>query len=121
MLWLSAPEGLVGTSDDIPLALLDPPCGFRDAAISTLDQAERRYRITAASTSLAGLLVAVRAGIAVTVRTARWIEPGLVRAPSRLDLPPLPKAEFSLRVRGDAEPAARRLASILAEGFRRVE
>lgn len=120
MLWLSAPGGLTGAGNVIPLALLDPPCGFRDAALSALDQAGRPYRIAAVSAGLPGLLVAVRAGIAVTARTARWSETGLARAPSHLGLPPLPKAEFSLRMRGDVEPAARRLAVVLAEGFRRM-
>jgi hypothetical protein len=63
----------------------------------------------------------VRAGIAVSVRTARWIEPGIEKAPSRLDLPELSKAEFSMRVRDGVEPAARRLAMVLAEGLRRVK
>jgi hypothetical protein len=49
------------------------------------------------------------------------IEPGIERAPSRLDLPALAKAEFSLRVRADVEPAVRRLATILAEGLRRAK
>jgi DNA-binding transcriptional LysR family regulator len=121
MLWLCASGGLVVAGEDVPLALLDPPCGFRDAAVQALDRAGRPYRIVGTSTSLAGLLVAVRAGIAVTVRTARWIEPGIEKAPSRLDLPPLSKAEFSLRVRNGVEPAARRLATVLAEGLRRVK
>jgi DNA-binding transcriptional LysR family regulator len=121
MLWLCASGGPAGAAEEVPLALLDPPCSFRDAAVQALDRAGRPYRIVGTSTSLAGLLVALRAGIAVTVRTARWIEPGIEKAPSRLDLPVLPKAEFSLRVRNGVEPAARRLATVLAEGLRRVK
>ncbi|WP_292400755.1 LysR substrate-binding domain-containing protein, partial [Mesorhizobium sp.] len=82
-----------------PLALLDPQCGFRDAAIAALDTAGRRYRIAAGSASLAGLRTAVNAGIALTLRTARFAHSGIVEAPRDLGLPPVPIAEFAIRLR----------------------
>ena len=119
MHWLSAPGGLVGLNDELPLAVLDPPCGFRDAALAALERANRRYRIAATSSSVAGLQAAVRAGVAVTVRTARWIGPGIQKASSRLSLPKLPRVEFSLRVHQGSGDASRRLAAVLADGLRR--
>jgi DNA-binding transcriptional LysR family regulator len=80
MLWLGAESGLAGGAEDgLPLALLDAPCGFRTAATASLDQDGRPYRIAATSPSLSGLKAAVRAGIAVTVRTARWADAGIRR------------------------------------------
>jgi DNA-binding transcriptional LysR family regulator len=117
MVWLAASDGLVAQEDDVPLALLDPPCGFRDAGLAALDRAKRRYRIAATSASLAGLLTALRGGLAVTPRTRRSMVPGIGLAPAALRLPNLGEAEFTLRL-GSAAPApARHLAELLAEGL----
>ena len=117
MIWLAAPDFAIGRDDELPLALLDPPCGFRNAIITALDTAKRRYRIAATSASLSGLRAAVRSGIAITARTAHSIEPGIQRAPKRLALPVLPHAKFGLRLRRDANAAAAHLASLLADGL----
>lgn len=117
MVWLVASAGLLGGQDELPLAVLDPPCGFRSAALHALDQAQRRYRITATSPSLSGLRAAVRAGIAVTLRTRRWIGPGVGLAPESLDLPTVPTAEFSIRLRPGATAAASDLAALISAGL----
>jgi DNA-binding transcriptional LysR family regulator len=117
MMWLSAATGLANMDDAIPLALLDPPCGFRTAAIAALDTSRRAYRIAATSPSLAGLKAAVRSGLAVTPRTARMLELDIGLAPTHLALPDLPEAEFTLRVRSDAERQSKDLATLLADGL----
>ncbi|HYH21822.1 MAG TPA: LysR substrate-binding domain-containing protein [Azospirillum sp.] len=117
MVWLAGSEGLVRREDELPLALLDPPCGFRDAALTALDRAGRRYRIAATSQSLSGLRAAVGAGIAVTLRTARWCGPGIAAAPADLDLPEAGEAAFSIRVRPGAPPAAQDLGLLLEDGL----
>jgi len=117
MVWLCAPKGLAISSQEVPLALLDPPCGFRSAAIAALDAAGRQYRIAATSPSLSGLRAAVRSGIAITPRTERFLEPGIEEAPVSLDLPKMPDAEFSLRIRPDAGVPASDLAALLGEGL----
>lgn len=119
MHWLCAENGLVGQDHELPVALLDPPCTFREAALKALETNNKRYRIAATSQSLAGLWTAVRAGIAVTVRTSRSIAEGITRAPSHLKLPKLPEAEFCIRLREDAEDPAHRLAEVLAHGLHR--
>jgi DNA-binding transcriptional LysR family regulator len=117
MVWLAATAGLATSDDAIPVAFLDPPCGFRSAAVAALDAARRTYRIAATSPSLAGLKAAVRSGLAVTPRTARTIEAGIGLAPAHLELPDLPEAEFSLRVPSGAERQSLDLATLLAEGL----
>ena len=42
MLWLGAAPGMNREDEEVQLALLDPPCGFRNAAIAALDAAGRR-------------------------------------------------------------------------------
>lgn len=117
MIWLIARDGLVGPSEEIPLAVLDQPCGFRDAALRALDKQGRFYRMAATSSSLSGVRAAVRAGIAVTVRTARWMGPDMVLAPKHLRLPALPKAEFSIKVRDGSDVAAFQLANVFINGL----
>ncbi|SDI27030.1 DNA-binding transcriptional regulator, LysR family [Mesorhizobium muleiense] len=114
MMWLCSQRGLATHQDELPLALLDPHCGFREAAIAALDRAGRRYRIAAGSASLAGLRTAVNAGIALTLRTARFAHSGIVEAPREFGLPQVPIAEFAIRLRQDAEPPAQDLAALFS-------
>ncbi len=117
MEWMCASGGLVVGGDELPLALLDPPCGFRSAAIAALEGAGRPYRIAATSSSLAGLRAAVRGGIAITLRTGRWIGPGVGIAPDGLGLPKVGEAEFSIRLRAEADKPAADFAQLLCEGL----
>ncbi|SSC71490.1 unnamed protein product [Ciceribacter sp. T2.26MG-112.2] len=115
MLWLGSAHCLQRAGGEVPLALLDAPCSFRHAAIAALDGAGRRYRIAASSASLSGLATALKAGIAVTARTARMTTDGITRLDSAFALPELPDAEFSLRLRPDATTPARNLADLLTD------
>lgn len=113
MLWLAADQGLATSGPALPLALLDAPCHFRDAALAALDAARRPCRLAVTSASLAGLFAAVRGGVAVTLRTARWVGPGLAPAPAALSLPKAAEAEFSLRLRRAGGEQAATLADML--------
>jgi DNA-binding transcriptional LysR family regulator len=115
MRWLCAAEHPATDDDELPLALLDPPCGFRSAILAALDGAGRRYRIAATSASLAGVQAALRSGIALTARTDHSLQPGLRVAPKNLQLPKLPDAEFALRVGRDAAAPAGDLAALIAD------
>ena len=117
MVWLCAAKGLATRHDDVPLALLDMPCSFREAAIAALDAAGRRYQIAATSASLAGLRAAVDAGLALTPRTLRWAHSGIVEASRDMSLPVLPIAEFAIRLRPQAGRAAVDLAQLLNDGL----
>lgn len=117
-LWLAGAGGLAAPSlSVIPLALLDPPCGFRSAALAALDRAGRPYRIAAGSQSLSGLITALKAGLAVSLRTRRTLGDGLVEASPALALPPTEPASFTLRLRRGSPPAARILADLMAEAL----
>src|SRR5215813_2423581 len=117
MLWLGSNQGLAAPPPELPLAVLDPPCGFRSAAIAALDSAHRPYRIAASSGSLSGLAAAVRGGIAVTLRTPRLIGNGIIAAPSALELPVVPAAEFSVRQAPNADEATTSLAELICDGL----
>ncbi|MER8806163.1 LysR substrate-binding domain-containing protein [Mesorhizobium australicum] len=113
MIWLCSNKGLASRQEEVPLALLDPYCGFREAALAALDAAGRPYRIAAGSASLAGLRTAVNAGVALTLRTPRFAHSGIVEAPRELGLPPAPTAEFAIRLRAGADASAGDLATLL--------
>ncbi len=117
MLWLGARQGLAFDGDELPLALLDPPCGFRAAALAALETAGRAHRIVATSGSLAGLRAAARAGIALTLRTARFAGDDLIDVAAKLALPPVPMAEFAIRLKRDAGPAARDFTELLRDAL----
>ncbi|KOF17330.1 LysR family transcriptional regulator [Ensifer adhaerens] len=117
MVWLCASPDVMLADEQLPLAVLDQPCGFRSAAVDALETSGRPYRIAATSPSLSGLRAAVRSGIALTARTERFVGEGVAIAPERLALPTLPDAEFSLRLKGNAEKAATTLAGLLADGL----
>ncbi len=120
MVWLCASSDATSFDDQLPLAVLDPPCGFRSAAIEALDGQGRPYRIAATSPSLSGIRAAIRSGIAVTARTGRFVGDGVAIAPDRLVLPALPDAAFSLHLKRSAEKAAITLADLLADGLVRT-
>lgn len=113
--WLAAESLAFDPADDLPLALLDAPCAFREAALQALETAGRPFRLATTSASLSGILAAVRAGMAITLRLPRGAGQGLVAAPALLQLPLTPPAAFSIRLRGDSLPAARTLAELLAQ------
>lgn len=117
MVWLASEEGFAVSGPELPLALLDQPCGFRTAALAALDMVGRSYRLAATSASLNGVHAAVRAGMAVTLRTARWMGNGLTAAPTAFALPVTPDAEFSIRLRAASEAAAQTLADLLGDAL----
>lgn len=103
--------------NEIPIAVLDPPCGFRTAAINALNDAQKSYRTAATSPSLAGILAPIRAGLAVTVRTSTWADNSLKVAPITFGLPSLPDAHFSVRVQKETDNYILSLTELLVDGL----
>jgi hypothetical protein len=56
----------------------------------------------------------VNAGIALTLRTARFAHSGIAEAPRDLALPPVPIAEFAIRLREGADRPAQDLAALFS-------
>ena len=110
MLWLG--DAALAELDVLPLAVLELPCRFRDAALAALDAAGRRYRIVLETPSLSALRAAVESDLCITCRTdivmKRAIDPDL--APS---LPPLPKVAFVQHTRTEPHPTLTRLSDMV--------
>jgi DNA-binding transcriptional LysR family regulator len=96
----------------LPLAVLEPPCRFRDAALAALDVAGRPYRIVLETPSLSALRAAVDSDLGVTCRT----DIVLRRPIDRLDaptLPGLPSVSYTRHTRQEPHPTIARLADMV--------
>ena len=96
MAWLGNSE--LTRREVIPLAVLERPCRFRDAALAALDQARRPYRIVLETPSLAALRAAVASGLGVTCRTAHFLKAGI---DAQAALPPLPQIAYVRHIRSN--------------------
>ena len=96
--------------DVLPLAVLEVPCRFRDAALRALEAAGRPYRIVLETPSLSVLRAAVDADLAVSCRTEIFSSRRL--APSAA-LPELPPVSYVLRTQADPHATIVRLAELI--------
>ena len=94
MLWIGRQGFERRDGASLPLALFEAPCAFRTAALGALG-ADVPFRIAATSSSLGGIVAAVRTGLCLTVRTQHLLMAGLANLGGSLDLPALPNVTFS--------------------------
>ncbi|GIF62440.1 hypothetical protein Ais01nite_04750 [Asanoa ishikariensis] len=89
--WVGGP-GADRSADPLPLVLFSQPCRWRAPLLDTLEAAGRGWRIAFESTSLAGVLAAVRAGIGFAAVLPAVADPGTEVS----SLPDLPDVELGL-------------------------
>jgi DNA-binding transcriptional LysR family regulator len=108
MTWLG--DGDICQQEVLPLAVLERPCPFRDAALAALEKAGRPHRIVLKTPSLAALRAAVESGLGITCRTSHFMDKaiGLDNA-----LPPLPHIGYVRHVRSDAHAIINRLGELV--------
>ncbi|MGK2908921.1 MAG: LysR substrate-binding domain-containing protein [Sphingobium sp.] len=94
----------------VPLAVLEPPCRFREAAIRALDDAGIPYRITVETPNLTTLRAAVEAGLGLTCRTHIFLQD--VAPVSDSSLPSLPNVACILQTADKLDQATQRLADL---------
>lgn len=107
MVWFG--ESALASRETIPLAVLEQPCRFREAAIRALEDAGRSFRITVETPNLTTLRAAVEAGLGLTCRTPLFL-PGEEIAPDLL--PSLPRVSCILQTAGALDAATTRLADL---------
>jgi DNA-binding transcriptional LysR family regulator len=66
-------DAALARQDVIPLAVLEKPCRFREAAVASLEAAGLSYRLAVESPNLSTLRAAVEAGLGVTCRTHLFV------------------------------------------------
>lgn len=110
MVWLG--EGDLARCDVLPVAVLEKPCRFREAALAALDAAGRPYRIVLETPSLSVLRAAVVAGLGVSCRTRVFSDHVLDPAAAQL-LPDLPQVAYVRHTRAQPHDTITRLADLM--------
>lgn len=108
--WLGG-EDLV-EAEVLPIAVLERPCRFRDAALAALDALGRPYRVVLETPSLSVLRAAVDAGLGVTART-RIFSDRILGAEAASALPALPQVAYVRHTRPNPHPTISRLADLM--------
>jgi DNA-binding transcriptional LysR family regulator len=95
----------------LPIAILEAPCRFRDAALAALDREGRAYRVALETPSLSALRAAVQAGLAVTCRTALFLpsDPPL----EDVGLPKLPEVAYVRRTNDSPHASIEKLSQLV--------
>lgn len=110
MAWYGDP--VLASRETIPLAVLETPCRFREAAIRALEDAGRSFRITVETPNLTTLRAAVQAGLGITCRTHLFLSDEAIEGH---DLPPLPRVSCILQTANALDTATARLADLTRE------
>ncbi len=103
----------------VPLAVLEKPCRFREAAIAALEAAGRPWRIAIETPNLSTLRAAVGAGLGITSRTHLFLPDAVPLETS--DLPPLPHVACIARKTGNFDEPARRLFGLATQVVRGLQ
>jgi DNA-binding transcriptional LysR family regulator len=96
----------------LPVAVLERPCRFRDALLSSLDASGRPYRIVLETPSLSALRAAVHAGLGVTCRTELF-GGRQIGCEAAATLPALPSVTYARHLRPSPHPTITRLADLI--------
>lgn len=98
--WVAAPEIADAPQDVLPLVLLPDSCSMHQFVTQLLKRRRRAFEIAHSASGVAGLHLALAAGLGVSCLNASAIGPGVApleaAAVARWKLPPLPQAEFYL-------------------------
>ena len=118
LVWVTSASHRAHEQDPLPLAIFEPGCPFRRAAMEALARAGRAYRIAYTSVSLAGVHAAIDAGLAVTVMLRNSVRPGQRILDARDGFPPLGEAGIVLlRTSPDPSPLVDHLEATIVEFF----
>lgn len=106
----------------LPLVVLPRTCALQSLMLAQLDRHKVAYRISHSAAGVAGLQLALSAGLGISALNESALTPDLAICPPTLGLPALPRAEFHLldgRPAGGASPdfidhAAAALARLFA-------
>jgi len=109
-------ESALASRDVVPLAVLETPCRFREAAIASLNAAGQPWRIAIETPNLSTLRAAVEAGLGLTCRTHLFLPDSASITDAALPL--LPKVACIIGKAGDLGQATERLAELATEVVR---
>ncbi|HEY0199278.1 MAG TPA: LysR substrate-binding domain-containing protein [Rhodanobacter sp.] len=112
--WCASPDSLIsGDEAVLPLALHPEPSVTRTRVLEVLKAANRPYKITITSRSIAALRASVIAGLGISAFAESAIPEALLRL--HAELPPLGELEYVIDRPNNASPAVLALDAILVE------
>lgn len=114
--WIGSPDLL--SAAELPIALMQQPCLFRNAALEALDRDGRPYRVVLETPSIAVLRAAVQESIAVTCRGEGMLGASRYER-CTLDLP-LPRVAYCVHTATNPSPQIMRLAQIFSNALLRL-
>jgi len=94
--WSAAETFMLRRDASLPLVVAPPACIDRRVCLAALEGAGIDWHIAFSSPSQEGIRAAVLAGLGITVQMRDDLRPGMKVIESQHDLPPLPKADFTL-------------------------
>ncbi|AJP55890.1 LysR family transcriptional regulator [Pandoraea vervacti] len=80
----------------LPLITLPRPCALQTLVVNVLERHKIPYRVSHSAAGVAGMQLALGAGLGISCLNESALTPDLVVCPTSLGLPPLPRAEFHL-------------------------
>jgi DNA-binding transcriptional LysR family regulator len=110
MHWLG--DAALADAEILPIAVLERPCRFRDAALAALDAAGRPYRIVLETPSLSVLRASVDCDLAVTCRTD--VFSSRIIRDEETNLPALPDVAYVRHTASDPHATISRLAELVS-------
>lgn len=96
LVWVGRDSQAAADAAKVPLVVSPEPCVYRRRATEALDALGRPWRIAYTSTSLAGSVSAVRAGLGISVLPLHMVPTGLQAIGTEAGLPPLYDTEIAL-------------------------
>ena len=114
--WVSSTYRDFSADESLPVALFDHACWWRDAALASLEVRAKPYRITYSSQSVAGVIAAVEAGIAIGLLGRSSLHAGLSVVGEGLGCGPTPASKLVMASNGsrDGGPQDAMMAAIRA-------
>lgn len=96
LVWVVGDERMLDVREEMPLALFDPPCPYREIAMDGLARCGWRGREVFTSTSLASVRTAVETGLGISVFPESAVRPGLRTLGPAEGFPDLPETRLGI-------------------------
>ncbi|MEL0212492.1 MAG: LysR substrate-binding domain-containing protein, partial [Novosphingobium sp.] len=119
LVWVARDRQAAANFARVPLVVSPEPCVYRKRATEALEAMGRPWRVAYTSTSLAGSLSAVKAGLGITVLPLEMVPAALTAVGPDAGLPPLYDTEIALLEAPGLSDTAHRLAQHIVAALER--
>ena len=103
LLWVSGADGAAQRAAPFQLVLLPTTCQLQRFVVKLLDEHKVSYVVSHSASGVAGLQLALKAGLGISCLNESSLGGGVVACAANIGLPPLPALEFHLLPRRPGE------------------